>query len=247
MSGTRSPFRKERAIEAILVSHGQPSHPQAGEAYLRALAQQVREFLPGWSIRSATLAAPGALERALGLAGPEPLVFPVFMAEGWFTQTALTGRLKGTGARQLPALGIHPELPRLTAHFLEMTAERTHWNASGYELLLAAHGSATCRSTAQSTVRFAAGLAEWLPERPIRLGFLEEAPFLEQTATSCGMRTVLFPLFAGNGHHVTQDIPEALDKAGFEGLRLAPLIEAPFVPKLIACALESANRKELAA
>ena len=42
-------------------------------------------------------------------------------------------------------------------------------------------------------------------------------------------------------------ITRALDKAGFEGLRLAPLIEAPFIPKLIACALESANRKELAA
>jgi len=247
MSGTRSPSRKERAIEAVLVSHGQPSQPEAGEAHLRALAQKVREVLPDWSIRSATLAGGDGLERTLELAGPDPLVFPVFMAEGWFTQKALAGRLKGTGARQMPALGIHPGLPPLTAGYLQDVAARTHWNASGYEVLLAAHGSATCASTAQCTLRFSAGLSECLPDVSIRTGFLEEAPFLKDAAARCGLKTILLPLFAGAGGHVANDIPQALDAAGFEGLRLAPLIEAPFVPKLIACALDRANRKDLAA
>jgi sirohydrochlorin ferrochelatase len=247
MSGTRSPSRKERAIEAVLVAHGQPSQPEAGEAHLRALAQKVGAFLPGWTIRCATLAAGDSVDRALEMAGPDPLVFPVFMAEGWFTQTALAGRLKGTGARQMPALGVHPELPRLTAGYLKEVAARTRWDASGYEVLLAAHGSATGASTAQCTLRFAVGLAEDLPDARIRIGFLEEAPFLTDAAGRCGLKTILLPLFAGNGHHVTEDIPQALDQAGFEGLRLTPLIEAPFIPKLIASALDGANRKDLAA
>ena len=247
MSGTRSPSRKERAIEAVLVSHGQPSQPEAGEAHLRALTQKVREVLPGWTIRSATLAAGDGLERALELAGPDPLVFPVFMAEGWFTQNALPGRLKGTGSRQMPALGVHPGLPPLTAAYLGEVAARTHWNATGYEVLLAAHGSASCALPAQCTLRFAAGLSENLPDVPVRIGFLEEAPFLGDVAGLCGLKTILLPLFAGAGGHVADDIPQALDEAGFEGLRLAPLIEAPFIPKLIACALDCANRKDLAA
>ncbi|MHA7774639.1 CbiX/SirB N-terminal domain-containing protein [Roseibium sp. M-1] len=247
MSGTRSPSRKEQAIEAVLVAHGQPSQPEAGEAHLRLLAQKVREFLPGWTVRSATLAERNSLERCLDLAGPQPLVFPIFMAEGWFTQKALAGRLKGTRARQMTALGVHPELPRLTAGYLKELAARTRWDAFGYEVLLAAHGSATGASTAQCTLRFAVGLAEDLTDARIRIGFLEEAPFLADAAARCGLKTILLPLFAGNGHHVTEDIPQALDQAGFEGLRLAPLIETPFMPKLIASALDGANRKDLAA
>ena len=169
------------------------------------------------------------------------------MAEGWFTQTALAGRLKGTDARQLAALGVHPDLAELTAGFLKDVAKRSHWNASGYEVLLAAHGSATCAKTAQCTMRFAAELTEYLAGRPIRIGFLEEAPYLTDVAARCGLKAVFLPLFAGNGHHVTADIPEALDAAGFEGLRLAPLIEAPFIPRLVASALDCANRKDLAA
>ncbi|MCK7611105.1 sirohydrochlorin chelatase [Roseibium sediminicola] len=247
MSGTRSPSRKEQAIEAVLVAHGQPSQPEAGEAHLRALSQKVRAFLPGWSVRSATLAQQGSLDRALVQAGSEPLVFPVFMAEGWFTQKALAGRLTGTGARQLPALGVHADLPQLTARYLDEVAGKSHWRTSGYEVLLAAHGSATCAATAQCTLRFAAGLAENLGDVPIRIGFLEETPWLRNAAARCGLKTLLLPLFAGNGGHVTKDIPEALDEAGFKGLRLAPLIEAAFIPKLIACALECANSKDLAA
>jgi sirohydrochlorin ferrochelatase len=240
MSGTRLPFRKERAIEAVIVAHGQPSQPETGEAHLRALVQKVREFIPEWTLRSATLAAPGSLENALQASRPQPLVFPVFMVDGWFTQKALAGRLRGTDARQLSPLGIHPELPKLAARLLRGTAEQTGWAQSGFDVLLAAHGSATGPAAANCTLRFAKHLSRWLPARRIRTGFLEQAPYLADVAADCGLRTLALPLFAGAGGHPKRDVPEALDQAGFQGLRLKPVGDAHFIPELIAHALRSA-------
>jgi sirohydrochlorin ferrochelatase len=247
MSGTRSRSRKEQAIDAIIVSHGQPSHAQAGEVHLRALAQRVREFLPDWQIRSATLAAPGRLEHALDAAGPQPIVLPVFMAEGWFTKTALAGRLKNTGARQLPALGVHPDLPALTARLLQTAANHAGWEAHGYEVLLAAHGSATGSAAGRCSLDFAQAMASWLPSVRIDVGFLEQAPHLEEVARGRGLRTLALPFFAGTGGHVRDDVPQALDRAEFQGLRMEPLGNAHFIPELIAHALEHAAHRMLAA
>jgi len=247
MSGTRSHSRKEPAIEAILAAHGQPSHPQAGEAHLRALAQKVREFLPAWRIRSATLAAPGSLECALDACGPEPLVFPVFMAEGWFTKTALAGRLKNTRARQLPALGVHPDLPKLTARLLCAAADHAGWSRTGFDVLLAAHGSATGCSAGRCALDFANALETLVPAARIKAGFLEQDPPLEDIAAECGLRTLVLPFFAGAGGHVNRDVPDALDRAGFQGLRMQSLGDAWFIPELIATTLEAAAQRTLAA
>ncbi|WP_428643945.1 sirohydrochlorin chelatase [Roseibium sp.] len=247
MSGTRSPFLKEQATEAVIVSHGQPSHPQAGEDHLRALALQIREHLPGWSVRFATLAAPHALEQALEACRSAPLVFPVFMADGWFTKKALAGRLQGSGARQLPPLGVHPELPRLTARLLRNAGEYAGWARTGYEVLLAAHGSATGSAAGECTRDFAKALAGWLPAARIRVGFLEQRPGLADVAAGCGLRTLALPFFAGAGGHITRDVPDALDLAGFQGLRMQSLGDAYFVPELIAHTLKCSVYRDLAA
>lgn len=84
--------------QALIVTHGQPSDPGPAEAELAALAAAVGASLPGWHVGHATLAAPGALAAALAAAGPEigstgGLVYPLFMAGGWFTQVHLPARL----------------------------------------------------------------------------------------------------------------------------------------------------------
>ncbi len=80
----------------LLVAHGQPSDPAPAEAEVAGLAGKVAAALPGWDVGSATLAAPEALQRALQGANA-PLVFPLFMADGWFTRTALPDRLAQGG------------------------------------------------------------------------------------------------------------------------------------------------------
>jgi hypothetical protein len=86
---------------------------------------------------------------------------------------------------------------------------------------------------------FAAALARHIALAEISVGFVEEPPYLADAATGIGERSLCLPFFAAAGGHVTDDIPEALDKADFSGLRLAPLGLAPAVPDLVARAIAS--------
>ncbi|GGH48224.1 hypothetical protein GVY41_04875 [Frigidibacter albus] len=89
------------ARRALIVAHGQPSDPDPAEAALARLAERVAAELPAaWQVEAATLAAPGALEAALARAGSGSaplLIYPMFIADGWFTQVNLPARLRAAG------------------------------------------------------------------------------------------------------------------------------------------------------
>ncbi len=100
-----------RSGTALIVAHGQPSDPDGPEAEIAALAARVARFLPGWQVGSATLAGIGTLDAAVRRLGA-PLVFPFFMADGWFIRVNLPRRLAAAGAEGLTVLtpfGILPE------------------------------------------------------------------------------------------------------------------------------------------
>ena len=139
---------------ALLVAHGYPSQPGPTEAAMQRLAGAVGAYLPGWQLRGATLAAPGALEQALdGL--DAPLIYPFFMAEGWFTKTVLPQRLAQAGRpnlRQLPAFGSDPGLAALVAAQVQAACKAQGWQLQDSALLLAAHGSQRARASASREV-----------------------------------------------------------------------------------------------
>ena len=226
---------------AIIVSHGQPSDPDPAEALLAGFAGQVAHHLPGWHVRSATLAKPGALEAARAAAGPRPLIYPMFMTAGWFTEDALLERLDDPRARVLTPLGLDPGLPGMAADLLRDVIKREGWTTQDTRLFIAAHGSGRSRNSARDTQAFAKALAGLMPLAEIRVGFVEEAPFLADMALGLGPRAVCLPFFAARGGHVTGDIPEALDLADFQGVRLDPIGCAPGVPALVARALGAAR------
>lgn len=213
--------------EAILVAHGSPADPVPQEAAMQALAVRVAMWLPGWRLRGTTLAMPGALEAAL-TAMVTPLIYPFFMAEGWFTQTNLPRRLVAAGAadlRQLAPFGTDPDLPDLMAAA-----------AGPGPLLIAAHGSKVSKTSSQTTYQMVSEL-EARGCGPVRAGFVEEAPFLTDVAVEMGGGTCL-PFFALHAGHVAEDVPQALAQAGFNGPLLPPIGEDMGVAQLIAKALE---------
>ncbi|MDO5529567.1 MAG: CbiX/SirB N-terminal domain-containing protein, partial [Paracoccus sp. (in: a-proteobacteria)] len=105
-------------------------------------------------------------------------------------------------------------------------------------VLLLAHGSQRARASAEFAAAMAATLAPDFGR--VLTGFIEEAPFARDAARGLGSDAICLPLFATRAEHVTKDIPEALDAAGFTGRLLDPVGCAPLVPSLIARAITAA-------
>ena len=225
-------------MKALLIAHGQPSDPEPAQAALGELACQVAGHLPGWDIRFATLALDGALAKAVD---PTPgLVYPMFMAGGWFTKTELPRRmaLEGADWQHLAPFGLDPAVQDLAVTLVQEAASRP---PADTPVLVAAHGSGRSRAPAE--------VAEALAQRLRDAGFpraeayfIEEAPFIAE-AKGFGPGSLCLPFFAAEGGHVTDDLPQALAQAGFEGACLPPLGLDPRVPALIAAALKRSASK----
>lgn len=227
-------------FSAVIVAHGFPSDPAPQEAAMQELAGRVGAHLPDWVLRGATLAAPGALDAALdGL--ERPIIYPFFMAEGWFTGTELPRRLDGRGQPVAP-FGVESKLPDLCARIVADTLSKQGWQAGDTALLLAAHGSQRSRTSADSAFAMADQLRARIELRQITCGFVEEAPFLADAAQGQG-QAICLPFFALRAGHVIEDIPQALEEAEFAGSLLPPLGEDEGVPALIADRLRQAVRQ----
>jgi sirohydrochlorin ferrochelatase len=220
--------------EAILVAHGSPAAPAPQEAAMMALAVRVSMWLPGWHVRGATLAQDGALEAAVSKMNT-PLIYPFFMAEGWFTRINLPRRLNAAGAASLTQLAPFGTDPKL----IDVIAKTIAKLDLSRGLLIAAHGSKVSQTSSNTTYDIVKALAG-LGIGPIKAGFVEEAPFLVDVAREMP-DAVCLPFFALRAGHVVQDIPEALSKASFSGTLLPPLGENISVAQLIASALERAT------
>lgn len=225
----RKPFRN-----AVIVSHGQPGDPGPQQQAIEDLAWAVAGHDPAIAVAGATLAMPGALA---AVAEDDSLIYPMFMAEGWFTRSELPRRLAqagAPGARILRPFGTDPALPGLITAKAHAAAAAQGWGAADTTLLLTAHGSG--RSQASFTITTA--LADRIAPHFARVvtGFVEQEPFIADAARGL-TRAVSLPLFALRAEHVLDDLPAALDRAGFDGPRLDPIGLAPEVPALIAATI----------
>ena len=223
---------------AVIVSHGQPSDPAPAAAEIAALAARVAEHLPGWQVASATLAEEAALPDVVARLGGRGLVYPLFMAAGWFTRTHLPERLAAAGGADwqvLPPFGLDPGVQTLAR-----TIVQEQGLGAGGALLLAAHGSFRSPAPSEVARSVAADIAAALGLARADAAFIDQDPRLAE-ATGFGPASLCLPFFAAQGGHVVDDLPAALESAGFLGRVLPPLGLDPRVPALIAAALLRAN------
>lgn len=221
----------------LIVAHGQPSDPAPAAAEIALLAERVAGHLPGWSVGSVTLAEPGALAAAVARMGPGGLVFPLFMAGGWFTKVNLPTRLAEAGAADWQVMQPFGVLPEIQA--LALTMVREAGLGPGGELLVAAHGSFRSPAPAEVARALAAQLGGALKLARSEAAFIDQEPRLSG-ATGFGAGALCLPFFAARGGHVIDDLPAALAEAGFPGQTLPPLGLDPRVPGVIAGVIAAA-------
>jgi len=224
------------SFDALIVSHGQPSAPGAGEAEIATLAAAVAAHLPDARIEGVTLAAEGRIE-ALSAERPGALIYPMFMADGWFTQVQLPKRLADGAGPQLVSFGLDCTLPMLAATWLRQVCTDRTLEPSDTDLVIAGHGSGKSRRVSEATRAFADRVATDFGPRSVRCGFVEEDPSLTDALSGLGSNAICLPFFAARRGHVLDDLPEAVTASGFEGIVLDPIGLHPDVPKMIADAL----------
>jgi sirohydrochlorin ferrochelatase len=207
---------------ALIVTHGQPSDPETAEAALAALAADVAAHLPGWRVGSATLAAPGALAQAVTQLGPRGIVFPLFMACGWFTGTHLPDRMVAAGGadwRVTIPFGCTPAIQSLA---VTLVREALIAAPQDTDLILAAHGSGRSSAPAAIATFVAGRIQRALGLRRVQAAFIDQSPRIADLH-GFDRTAICLPYFAASGGHVTDDIPKALIDAGFTG-RLLPAL-----------------------
>ena len=222
---------------AVIVSHGQPGNPVPQQHAIEELAAQVSRHDPGCPVTGATLAMPGALAATCD---NDSLIYPMFMAEGWFTRSELPRRLTAAGAPQariMRPFGTDPALPGLIVAKASQAAAAEGWHPHETTLLLTAHGSGRSQASFSITNALAVRIAPRFAR--VVTGFVEQPPFIADAARNLG-RAISLPLFALQADHVLNDLPMALDEAGFTGPRLPPIGLAPEIPPLIAGAIRMA-------
>jgi sirohydrochlorin ferrochelatase len=227
---------------ALIVSHGSPSAPEGPEGDMRALGASVEALLPGgWTVRGVTLAALGALEAAL-IELPEDsrlLVYPHFMADGWFTTEELPRRLHRAGEVDpviLPAFGLDPAVSRLCLVAAQAALAELGCAPGVAALLLVAHGSPSDPRPANAARTAMRVLQASGCFREVRVGFVDQSPHIAEAARLAAPALCL-PFFAGRAGHVETDVPQALAEAKFPGPTLDPVGTRPEVPAIIAGAL----------
>ncbi|NVO54687.1 cobalamin biosynthesis protein CbiX [Rhodobacteraceae bacterium B1Z28] len=225
---------------AIIVAHGQPSDPDPAEMALAAYANQVNMLARGVTVHSATLAAPGKLEAKMDSLPEDSVIYPLFMANGWFVTSALPKRIGDHNLRILDPLGIDPELPELAADALREALSEKHWEAHSTDLVLAAHGSGRSRNPSFVASTFASELGKTLAFNSIRVGFVEEPPSISEAASGTREQSLCLPFFACTGGHVIEDVPEELESANFRGSLLPVVGELPQIQRQIAKKLRQA-------
>ncbi len=244
MSGTRSLSQMAQVTEprsALIVAHGSPSAPERPAAVLCGLADNVARRLPGWQVAGATLAGQGVLQTAIeSLLPSKPLVYPLFMSDGWFVSDALPqrlGQLQQGSFEVMPPFGQDPALAALCLKKARVATVEAGFVMGETTLLIAAHGSSSDPRPRRVVTRVAHSLARARAFRAIRVGFLEQETFLREAARGEGPHVCL-PFFAGRAGHLEVDLPEALSAADFSGPVLEPVGAWSESSEIIARALQ---------
>lgn len=207
---------------AVIVAHG-----ERGGAFSNAIvkghADAASKALPGVAVAAGVLSGEPALEAALADVAArtdgEILIYPFFMAPGYFVNIKIPKRIADAGlserCRMLDPFGSSARLPALIHEQALTRIAGLGVATEASRLLLVGHGSKVSRASAVATETVAARLRELGGFGVVATAFLEEAPFMEEAILGDERPTVVVGFFNGDGLHAAEDVPAAIGR--FDG------------------------------
>lgn len=244
MSGARQVPRA-----AVLAGHGDRGGGAPNQTLLNLAAALRDTALSDLAsldcVTAGVLKGEPSLEEALAAAAAssagEILVYPLFMAEGYFTAQVLPTRVRETGlearCRLLSPLGLDAAVPELMGRDAAAAAREAGLVARSARLLVAGHGSKFGPASAEATRAAAARIAETDTFASVAVAFLEEAPFLADELAGGRPPTIVSGFFFGDGLHAGEDVPAAIRASGSRAIYAGSAGTSPGLARVIAAAL----------
>lgn len=235
-------------IAVVLVAHGERGGDFSNGA-LHAHAEAVRASGGFAAVSSGVLNGTPTFEEALALAAHSAarhiLVYPFFMADGYFSRQVVPRRIRAAGldarCRVLQPLGLDPGLPELILAEALATAAGAGLDPAASRLLLVGHGSKGARASIRATEEVAARVAIGGRFQSVETAFLEEPPFLDDMLVGRRPPTVVVGFFSGDGLHAAEDVPEAIAAMAANAVYTGAIGSKPGIDNLIVAAVLAAT------
>jgi len=249
-------------ISVVIVAHGDRGGPvlaqgeQRNQTLLHHRARLATANLFK-SVEAGVLKGSPTFEDALAKAQstrPKAIViYPFFMAEGYFVKKILPQRLAEFSLTiphvTLQPLGLDANLVALVVADALQHASNAQIVAKDARLLVVGHGSKFGPASADATraVMHAIKDKHSALFAEIDVAFLEETPFLaEQLTTSQDVKTpratIISGFFNGDGLHAGEDVPNAMQDTASPVIYTGPIGRAPAVSQLITTAILNATK-----
>lgn len=227
-------------LALVLAAHGNRGEDRSNDLTRRhaeALAGEGRFRTVGPGYLKGEPPIEDAMRRAAGAGARQILVYPLFMADGYFTRTLLPQRIDGAGVavpwRLLPPLGFAAGLPALCEALARAAAAAAGHVPEASRLIVVGHGSTKSRASANATYAFANALRRETRFGLVDCGFIEEPPFVAEALALDPRPAIVAGYFAGDGLHGGEDVPAALAGYGGPAVYIGALGGLAEIPALI--------------
>ena len=182
-----------------------------------------------------------AVQDALGCGARAVVVYPFFMADGYFVKKVLRERIAAVQGEALvkyiAPLGLDPRLPGMMLEAARRSAEENLIPPSSARLLVAGHGSKFGPASAEATRLAADRIAMADVFERVETAFLEEEPFVAAQLAASAQPTVVSGFFCSGGMHAAEDVPAAISETGANAIYAGPIGASAQIPRLIKTAV----------
>jgi len=156
--------------------------------------------------------SPGIDDAIRAFAQRDVVVYPLFLADGYFTRVALPRLISKARhddsarlIKVLPPLGLDPALVDVIVDEARAVAQARGISQEETAVVLLAHGSTKDRASRTATEQLADRVRECRRFREIRIALLEEPPSLAEAVDDVRGPVVVVGLFTGEGMHGVDD------------------------------------------
>jgi sirohydrochlorin cobaltochelatase len=210
----------------LLIAHGSARYPLAA----RPAEAQLARLTAANPTRSVALGllngTPSVAQALAALQAPRIRAVPFFMEDGWFTRVAVPSTLAGDARVVLcPPIGVHQGMARLIIDSLHRGCAERGLDPTGTAVLIVGHGSARAPGRALALHRHTEVVAASGAFAIVSAACLEEPPSPPDALSALRQWPVAVTgFFAGEGGHVRDDLPAALERERAARGRDAPAV-----------------------